>query len=414
MLTNSEFLSWLRDALEHLYEPDRLQDNPLATLFGVANRPNTYIALQDILLEAIDSLRPDPHEPPESAAWLVYAPLYHRYVQQLNQRQVARQLGVSVRHLRRKEHAALQVLAGRLWNQFNLDNKLRDEGKELGRPAEVEGPRIDDELAWLRETPPERPANLNQVLRDVLDLARPLVAHHGVSLDISVAPSLPELAVHSLALSQALLNLLSAAICEARGGRVAITISLTPSRSSVDIRISVPEPPSAARPAGSDRTACLRMADQLASLCGGELRLAGQSQGFDATLTIPVLGQLPVLVIDDNLDTLQLLRRYATGTPYRLITVRDPQDALAMIQTVSPRIIVLDVMMPRVDGWKVLMHIRQHPQAAETPILVCTVLPQEELALSIGATGFLRKPVTRDAFLSALDKQVRLMALGSH
>ncbi len=412
MLTNSEFLGWLRDALDHLYEPDRLRDNPLATLFGVANRPNTYIALQDILLEAIDSLRPGPHEPPESAAWLVYAPLYHRYVQQLNQRQVARQLGVSVRHLRRKEHAAVQVLAARLWNQFDLDTKLHDEGKKLRRPDEVEGPRIDDELAWLRETPPEKPAKLSQVLRDVLDLARPLLSRHGVWVDISAAANLPELAVHSLALSQALLNLLSAAVSETPGRR--ISISVTPSPSSVDIRISVPGPLSPTQSAGSDRSACLRMASQLADLCGGELRFSCQAESFDVTLSIPLLGQLLVLVIDDNADTLQLFQRYVTGTRYRLITVRDPEQALAMMRTVSPRIIVLDVMMPRVDGWKLLMHIRQHPQTAETPILVCTVLPQEELALSIGATGFLRKPVTRDAFLSALDKQVRLMALGSH
>jgi len=45
-----------------------------------------------------------------------------------------------------------------------------------------------------------------------------------------------------------------------------------------------------------------------------------------------------------------------------------------------------------------------HP--SHTPIVVCTILPQEELALSLGASGFVRKPITRQSFLAALDRQV--------
>jgi CheY-like chemotaxis protein len=67
---------------------------------------------------------------------------------------------------------------------------------------------------------------------------------------------------------------------------------------------------------------------------------------------------------------------------------------------------VLDVMMPEVDGWKVLAQLRQHPATADLPILVCTILPQEEIALDMGASGFHSKPVTRQQFLAALDAQI--------
>jgi len=126
-------------------------------------------------------------------------------------------------------------------------------------------------------------------------------------------------------------------------------------------------------------------------------------------LILPALEQLPVLVIDDNADTLQLLRRYTADTRYRLITTQNPEQTLRLVEKFSPQIIVLDVMMPQVDGWKVLGRLRQHPLTAHLPVIVCTILAQEEMALALGASGFVRKPVTRQAFLTALDHQVELM-----
>jgi CheY-like chemotaxis protein len=111
-------------------------------------------------------------------------------------------------------------------------------------------------------------------------------------------------------------------------------------------------------------------------------------------------------VIDDNADTLQLLRRYSAGSRYHLFTTQDPETALALAAQHRPEIIVLDVMMPGIDGWKVLTQLRQHPSTEQIPIVVCTILPQRETALSLGASGFVRKPVTRRSFLVALDDQL--------
>jgi CheY-like chemotaxis protein len=62
--------------------------------------------------------------------------------------------------------------------------------------------------------------------------------------------------------------------------------------------------------------------------------------------------------------------------------------------------------MPQTDGWRVLSQLRQHPLTSHIPVIVCTILVQEALALSLGACAFLRKPVTRQAFLAALDRLV--------
>jgi CheY-like chemotaxis protein len=91
------------------------------------------------------------------------------------------------------------------------------------------------------------------------------------------------------------------------------------------------------------------------------------------------------------------------------VGTRDPGQALSLAEKLSPQIIVLDVMMPQVDGWKVLGRLRQYPLTAHVPIVVCTILAHKELALSLGASAFIRKPVTRQAFLAALDHQIELM-----
>ena len=122
---------------------------------------------------------------------------------------------------------------------------------------------------------------------------------------------------------------------------------------------------------------------------------------------------MPVLVIDDNPDTLHMLQRYAVGTPYHVVTTRDPEQALSLAAECSAQVIVLDVMMPRVDGWRILAQLRQHVLTGNIPVVVCTILAQEEMALSLGASSFIRKPLTRAAFLTVLDHQTHLGQTGS-
>jgi CheY-like chemotaxis protein len=130
------------------------------------------------------------------------------------------------------------------------------------------------------------------------------------------------------------------------------------------------------------------------------------AQPFIAKLTLPILERVPVLVVDDNADALQLFERYASGTRYCLTVTHEPKQALRMAQALEPQIIVLDVMMPEVDGWELLAQLRQQPETADTAVIICTVLPQEALALGLGADAFLQKPVSQEAFLFALDRLV--------
>lgn len=405
MPSSEEFLKHLRDALNHLYDPDRLRRNPLTSLFGVAGRFDAPLAMQHTLTDAIETLKPEPDELPQSRQRRIYDLLLYRYVQQFSQQEVANQLGLSVRHLRREQAAALEALAFVLWEQFDLEERQGDEEgedeEETDEPQMAVSPSVNDELAWVKDAPPEQSTDLEEVLPAALDLARPLAVQHDVEIMQASAEDLPRLSVDPIALRQTLLNLISAAVQNAEAPDGQVRVEARPAGWDVEISVQCLGCTTGEL---NDDTARLDMARRLASLCGGGLALSTEEGAFSATLRLPALEALPVLVIDDNVDTLQLLQRYASGTRYRLIGVPDPRQAIAVAERVSPRIIVLDVMMPRVDGWEILGRLREHPATEGVPVVVCTIMAQEDLALSLGASAFVRKPVTRRALLSALDQ----------
>jgi CheY-like chemotaxis protein len=270
---------------------------------------------------------------------------------------------------------------------------------------------VDHELAWLKDASRETPSALEAELPAVLDLARQLAERYGVALETSIEPDLPVVTVHPTALRQTLISLLSVAIPRASGGRVAI--SARAQRWVVELGIVCSGYVSGPETTSDTETARLDMARQLVRLSGGRLALALEARSFEARLTLPARERLPVLVIDDNADTLQLLQRYAAGTRYHLVTAQDPGQALDLVARHAPQLIVLDVMMPQVDGWAILGQLGQHPLTQGLPIVVCSILAEEELALFLGARAYLQKPVTRQAFLAVLDRLLAATEPGS-
>jgi len=404
MLTIETFLEYLRDALEHLRDFDVLRRSPLCAFLGVADRLDAPAVLQRLLVEAIETLEPDEDEPAHSRAWRVYELLFYRYVQQLSQQEVADQLGIGVRHERRERSVALETLAYHLWAQYGLEEKVRRlaEAHEADEPTSGDAsPEINAELAWLKNAPLQEPTDLGEALPSTLGLVQTLATQRNVTLDSSLPERFPGVAVHPVALNELLLDVLTVAIHQASGGSV--QTSAETNAPDIQIRIVGTSEAGLVQASSSD-TASLEIARRLAELSGGELVIDKTETAFEARLTIPLAEQLSVLAVDDNADTLQLLDRYAVGTRYRVHSASDPNQLLPLAQQLSPQIIVLDVMMPQIDGWKLLGQIREHPLTCHIPIVVCTILAQEELALSLGASAFVKKPVKRQTFLAALDR----------
>ncbi len=408
MLTREQFIDYLRNALDHLYDPDQMRASVLSDLFEITDQVDIPLALQKILSKAIESLEPQGTAPAQSRAWRLYELLVCRYLQQGNVQEVADQLGISHRHLRREQNAALEMLSDRLWNQFDLSTK--NLAPMNGKDSAIEGeyPTFDEELSWLKNLVPGNETDLNEILRSVLELVQPLAAHNQVVLSTTIAPVLSHPTTHPIAVRHLLLSLINFVIVHMPGG--SLNMSAEAGRQGIRVQILGKASASSLRIASHDESTDLAVVQKLAALSRVELTVLTDADALMATLTFPVREQFPILVIDDNTDTLALLQRYAKGTQYRLVEETDPNNAVRVAEQALPLIIVLDVMMPKIDGWEVLARLREHPPTSDIPIIVCSILAIESLALSLGARACIRKPITQSAFLAVLDQQVEELA----
>jgi len=393
---NEPLAGLLRSALRNLYDPSALRQSPLIAALGLSDADDAAAALRQALIAAVQELRPRSDTPADTQLWRVYEVLLYRYVQRATQVEVSDQLGLSVRHLSRIEHDALQELAARL--------PLRERevpGTGGGYDATIS---LDQEVAWLGASEGAQRVDLGLALQGVRQLVRPLAAQHGVTLRLEPgAGRLTPLAVHQVALRQILVGLLSAAIRRAPGGTVRLSAGVEGATAWLAVRCTPGQPPEGA-PTAAPHNGGLQVWRDLVQACGGEVEVDEAGAAFGARVRLPAVVQAPVLVIDDNPATLDLLRRYASGTRYRVVGCQTLPEALALAPDVAPKLIVLDVMMPDMDGWEALGRLRQHPLTQHVPVIICTILYEQELALSLGASGYLRKPFTREAFLASLDQ----------
>jgi len=135
-----------------------------------------------------------------------------------------------------------------------------------------------------------------------------------------------------------------------------------------------------------------------------ELTPAG---GIAAFLLLPTAEATVVLVVDDNPDLVRLFHRYLRGRGFRLIQATNAIRARDLARAIRPDVITLDLMMPVQDGWDLLRLLRDDVVTAAIPIIACSILPERELALSLGASSFLAKPVTPESLLLALEPHRR-------
>ncbi len=403
----------LRWALRHLYDPDALGRSPLVALFGL-DAERDPLALQRALLGAIEALRPQGSLPRQARAWRAYRALYHRYGEQFTQAEVARALGLSKRQMHRQEIDALQALAAHLWAKYDLQAETVVQGLAPRRapvPPRTESPTPsrEEELRRLEASLPDDSAMADEVLLAALRVADPLAQGLRVRLEWDLPAALSSVAVPRSLVRQAVLNALTAAIRAVPGGCVHVLAHAGRARLHIEIQ------PSGAGQVydatGQPLDENLEMARRLMTLCGGSLEVAAgededRERPYRVRLVVPSAIERTVLVIDDNEDALRLFERYLAGTHYEFVGTRDPQRLLALASKLRPEVIVLDVMLPGIDGWELLGNLRQDPDTQGIPVVVCSILPEEPLALALGAAAFLRKPVSQVDFVTALDRQV--------
>ncbi|HEY7523995.1 MAG TPA: response regulator [Candidatus Limnocylindrales bacterium] len=285
---------------------------------------------------------------------------------------------------------------------------------------------------------------LAPAVAEILDGLGPLADRKGIELTSTVAQALTVSADRGR-LRQILYNLLSNAIkFTLSGGRVAVD-----AEADVDgVRIVVADNGVGIAPKDIDRVfeefrqvgseedriagtgLGLALARRLVEAHGGRIELeSALGEGSRFTVTIPAavgVGQpvapgvpdhpiaadplgagADILVIEDDPSAVRLLREYLEPVGYRVRAVPTGEQGLAAAADDRPGAIILDVLLPSIDGWEVLRRIKADDKLRDIPVVIVTVVDEREVGLALGAVDYLVKPVHQDALRACLERLVR-------
>jgi CheY-like chemotaxis protein len=111
-----------------------------------------------------------------------------------------------------------------------------------------------------------------------------------------------------------------------------------------------------------------------------------------------------VLVIDDDADTRQVLKRFLNRKGFPVECASSGEEGLRLARELHPMAIILDVMMPGMDGWAVLSTLKSEGEVKDIPVVMLTIVNDKNLGYALGATDYLIKPVDRDRLIEILAK----------
>jgi DNA-binding response OmpR family regulator len=127
--------------------------------------------------------------------------------------------------------------------------------------------------------------------------------------------------------------------------------------------------------------------------------------------------QAYVLIVDDEPRSRELLKAILTPEGYLVLTAASGEEALAVVARERPDLILLDLMMPGIDGGQVAREIRSDPVTENIPIIMVTAFDNREakmLGLTAGVADFLAKPVDRAELCARVRNLIRLKAYGDY
>jgi len=113
-------------------------------------------------------------------------------------------------------------------------------------------------------------------------------------------------------------------------------------------------------------------------------------------------GLAKVLIVDDDAAARELSTRILSRRGYSVITAEGGEAGIELARTQQPDIIVLDILMPGMDGWQVLEKLHEIPETADIPVIMQSMLSERELGLSLGADDYLTKPVDKSDLSNAV------------
>jgi CheY-like chemotaxis protein len=108
----------------------------------------------------------------------------------------------------------------------------------------------------------------------------------------------------------------------------------------------------------------------------------------------------PILVVDDNPINLKLVRVILTGEGYEVRAAQDAEEAVEILQSFRPRLVLMDLQLPGMDGYELTRRLKANAQTREIVVLAVTsyaMKGDEQRALDAGCDGYVSKPIDTEA-----------------
>jgi signal transduction histidine kinase/DNA-binding response OmpR family regulator len=299
--------------------------------------------------------------------------------------------------------------------------------------SKIEAGKLEINVETIRVAP---------LIDEVIGTTRPLAEQNKDQLSVDCPHDLPAIEADAMRLRQILLNLLSNACKFTKGGSVTLRVARARHEQQDCVEFAVidtgigmsPEQmerlfeefsqadASTARNYGGTGLG-LAITRRLCQIMGGDVTVASEvGNGSTFTVRLPI-AQSPsvgtqetgevrpevrrgecVLVIDDDQTARDLIADYLGQAGFSVITAAGGREGLLRAKQHHPLAITLDVTMPDLDGWTVLAALRGDPELADIPVVMATIVDEHRHGMSLGAVGYLTKPIDREKLVGLMQR----------
>ncbi|WP_210330991.1 response regulator [Microvirga terrestris] len=287
--------------------------------------------------------------------------------------------------------------------------------------------------------------DLDAFIREVSLTAEPLARKNRNHLKVEVAPEIGRMQTDPVRLRQVLLNLLSNACKFTKDGVVTIRASRFVDRGGDTITIAVQDTGIGMTTEQCDKLfqefsqadstttrkfggtgLGLSISRRLCRVMGGDINVQSVVDvGSTFTVSVPAGGVVGpprrrssagspslilqplgrgrrALIVDDEATSREILRQILTREGFEVATAESGQQGIEIAREIHPSVITLDVLMPEFDGWSTLQQLKRDPELQDIPVIMVTIVDEENQAYALGAAAYLTKPVSREGLLKAL------------
>ena len=280
-----------------------------------------------------------------------------------------------------------------------------------------------------------------KMIGDIQSTVVPLVEKNGNTLEVKLAPDVSLMRADLTKVRQVLFNLISNAAKFTKQGRIILDarqevindvdwiifkisdsgIGMTPEQLSKLFQEFTQADSSTTRKYGGTGLG-LAISKHFCQMMGGDI-IAESEYGKGSTFTVrlPVAvpkaepmaidgsGQTPegartVLVIDDDPATRDVLARFLLREGYHVELATNGKDGVQRARDTQPDVIILDVMMPGMDGWAVLSKLKADSDLAAIPVIMTSIAGDKNIGYALGAADYLAKPIEREHLMEILEK----------